>query len=122
MREYQCTINCSVCFWWMAITIRRQFPITREYLRENVRDGRYLTFEAAKKSRDVRKKRETDRQREGGREKGDDRYPIITEDRLAWPKNSPRKATSPSIGLSRIENCTPGQAIQLVFNERDPAK
>lgn len=74
----------------MAITIRRQEPITHEYLRENVRDGRYLTFEAAKKSRDVRertkkkkKERERGRSRERETGKGDDRYPIIAEDRLA---------------------------------------
>lgn len=68
----------------MAITIQYRYPITHEYLCENVLDEhrrKIFSFQGRKEI--MRRQRANDRQKE--REK-DDRYPIIAEDRLARPK------------------------------------
>lgn len=68
----------------MAITIQYRYPITHEYLCENVIDEhRRKIFSFRGRKEIMRRQRANDRQKE--REK-DDRYPIIAEDRLARPK------------------------------------
>lgn len=111
MKEYQCTINWSVCLADGNNNLTAVLDHTREYLCENVRDGRQVfNFRGRKKAARRQRTDERDKKKRE-REKGNDRYPIITEDRLAWPKIIHMKPRHRRSGLSRIENCTPGHAV-----------
>lgn len=89
MKEYQCTINCSVCLAdgdndSMTVADHARIPPWKCTRRK------VFNFRGRKKSRatseNERKKGKREEGRERETEKGDDRYPIIAEDRLAWPK------------------------------------